>query len=206
MTESYDHYINFLSVFYSENAGFDVLEHDFRDVSVLDGVDIGDEPAESALEILKLSRRIQSLTSDADVVGVLLRGGWHSAHAVAGVPKPVFVQGLKREGIEDKIAENLHDKAVSTKSAAQHVLANVVSLVGDRYFRTSRAFTGTSSLDEVAQSIPSYQDLFGNLNFLKCTHCQSIFGPSAYFLDLMRIVNDYVISPNTNKADNNIPD
>ena len=51
-------------------------------------------------------------------------------------------------------------------------------------------------------SLPNYQQLFGSQNYLACDPCQSIFSASAYFADLMRIVDEYV----TNGEGNNIPE
>ncbi|WP_208246437.1 Tc toxin subunit A (plasmid) [Rhizobium sp. T1470] len=45
-------------------------------------------------------------------------------------------------------------------------------------------------------NFPSYQDLFGSLNYTSCDDCESIFGPAAYFLDIMRIVDDRITAPN----------
>ena len=53
--------------------------------------------------------------------------------------------------------------------------------------------------------IPSYQDLFGSLNYCKCRECASIFSPAAYFLDMMRITDDYITDPNSTKPSGNIP-
>ncbi|MGF1495860.1 MAG: LamG-like jellyroll fold domain-containing protein, partial [Elainellaceae cyanobacterium] len=38
------------------------------------------------------------------------------------------------------------------------------------------------------RAIPGYTQLFGNLDFLEGEHCRSIFGPAAYFVDLMRFI------------------
>jgi len=38
------------------------------------------------------------------------------------------------------------------------------------------------------RSIPGYTQLFGNLDFTESDHCRSIFGPAAYFVDLLRFI------------------
>ena len=40
------------------------------------------------------------------------------------------------------------------------------------------------------------QKLFGSLNYVQCDPCQSIFGPAAYFVDLMRIIDDKITGKN----------
>ena len=51
------------------------------------------------------------------------------------------------------------------------------------------------------QDLPGYSELFGPQNYCKCPHCQSIFGPAAYFVDLMRFIDKKIsrrnfINPN----------
>ena len=54
----------------------------------------------------------------------------------------------------------------------------------------------TAQLRDNFQSFPSYQQLFGSLDYLQCDPCQSISSPAAYFVDLMRIVDQYITQPN----------
>ncbi|MGC9503145.1 LamG-like jellyroll fold domain-containing protein [Baaleninema sp.] len=42
------------------------------------------------------------------------------------------------------------------------------------------------------QSIPSYDRIFGNLDYLDCDACRSIFGPAAYFVDLLRFIETHI--------------
>lgn len=43
------------------------------------------------------------------------------------------------------------------------------------------------------ENMPNYQQIFGNLDYCKCPHCKSIFGPAAYYVDLMRIIKKHVL-------------
>src|SRR5262249_44496634 len=45
-------------------------------------------------------------------------------------------------------------------------------------------------------ALPGYADMFGTLNYCECDECRSIFGPAAYLVDLMRIIDTYVTTPN----------
>ena len=38
--------------------------------------------------------------------------------------------------------------------------------------------------------------MFGDLDYIDCEHCGSIFSAAAYFVDLMRIVDQYITEPN----------
>ena len=196
-----------LSEVFERNPDFDLLRFDFHDPASVAALDIGEHPRDSTVETLKAQRRIAQVAEDPDVADALLSQGWRSAHAIAATPRPEFVRRAEAAGIDAGSARGLHARAVSIKAATQHLFANLKNQLGDPYFRASRAFNADPSLEETAQSIPSYQDLFGTLNYITCQHCQSIFGPAAYFLDLMRIAEDYVTAPNTGKpGGDNIPD
>src|SRR3546814_2140858 len=54
-----------------------------------------------------------------------------------------------------------------------------------------------SDLLDYVKSIPSYEELFGGLDYIAVDHCASIFGPAAYFLDIMRITDRYISDPNS---------
>ncbi len=43
------------------------------------------------------------------------------------------------------------------------------------------------------ENIPDYQEIFGNQDYCACPKCKSIFGPAAYFVDLMRIIEKYIV-------------
>ncbi|MGC9514424.1 LamG-like jellyroll fold domain-containing protein, partial [Methanocrinis sp.] len=57
------------------------------------------------------------------------------------------------------------------------------------------------------QSIPGYNRLFGSLDYLECDHSRSIFGPAAYFVDLMRFVETNITSKNkiTPECEDGVP-
>ncbi len=40
--------------------------------------------------------------------------------------------------------------------------------------------------------IDGYAEMFGSQDYCECEHCKSIFGPAAYFVDLMKFVDDHV--------------
>ena len=42
--------------------------------------------------------------------------------------------------------------------------------------------------------IPSYQDLFGSQSFCECMHCSSVYGPAAYFADLLGFLRQSLVT------------
>lgn len=188
------------------NPGFDPASFDFHDAAAVERLDFGSVPRDAALATLKAHRRIVAVSPDLATADTLLSQGWSSAHDIAALPRSVFVAQAGKRGIAPEVASEVHARATSVKAAAQHLFFAIKDQVADRHFPNSRVSTSSAALVEQAQSIPSYQDLFGTLNYYRCPHCQSILGPAAYFLDMMRIAQDYITAPNTTKPGDNIPD
>ena len=67
---------------------------------------------------------------------------------------------------------------------------------GANFFRVVATTEQESDQEALSHDIPSYQEMFGDLDYIDCDHCGSIFGPAAYFVDLMRIVDQYITEPN----------
>ncbi|QZZ22722.1 hypothetical protein J5X98_10380 [Leptothermofonsia sichuanensis E412] len=54
-----------------------------------------------------------------------------------------------------------------------------------------------ASFLEHQQAIPGYDRLFGNLDYVDCEPCRSVFGPAAYFVDLMRFIEETITNRNS---------
>lgn len=207
MTDSFDVlHDSTISSIMDANPDLDLLKFNFHNPEALAQLDTGKHPREAAIAALKTQRRLLQLAPDPATADKLRGQGQTSAHAIAALPRPSFVRAASEAGIEPDAAYAIHARAVSLKAAAQQLFFNLKNQLADPHFRGSRASTADAALLETAKQIPSYQDLFGTLNYLKCKHCQSILGPAAYFLDLMRVAQDYVTAPNTSKQGDNIPD
>ena len=98
---------------------------------------------------------------------------------------------------DEAVARQMHKKAIDIKAKTQLLWANMRDAVASPHFRSMRvSTTEESDRAALAQDIPSYQEMFGDLDYIDCEHCGSIFSPAAYFVDLMRIVDQYITEPN----------
>jgi hypothetical protein len=195
-----------LRAFTVQNPGFDLLGFDFHDATALAGLRFDGADADTSLARLRARQRVLRLTGSDQVADKLLAAGLHSAHQIGGMSQARFVREHGALFADAEWARQVHAKAVTILAKAQHVWANVRDLVGSQHFRATRFYNAHDSLVDYFQQIPSYQDLFGGLDYLTCPHCRSIFSPAAYFVDLMRITDEYVTYPNTHKESENIPD
>lgn len=125
-------------------------------------------------------------------VAQLVARGLTSAHHVAEIPERTFVvEHADAFGGDEHLAREVHRRAVQVRAAVRHAAANMRD-IGSPYFKSMLGTSLDSQLTEYVEAIPGYQELFGGLNYLTCEECASIFGPAAYFFDIMRITDRYI--------------
>lgn len=144
---------------------------------------------------LRSYQRLLKLSSSQHVAYTLREHGFHSAHQIAAVQKDHFVAQLGA-ALGEELAAHVHGKALDIKHKVTHLWANLLAAQPGTAFAHTRANTVNEETLAELQALPSYQDLFGNQNYCSCEACKSIFGPAAYFVDIMRITDRYVSTPN----------
>ena len=146
------------------------------------------------------------LTTDGALGSRLQDAGLDSAHRIAAMPEHRFLRehGALFDGDQDS-ARQLHQRACAIRAATRHLHANLHAMLDAPHFSGMPANHVSPDVSAYFSQIPSYQDLFGSLNYCKCRECASIFSPAAYFLDMMRITDDYITDPNSTKPSGNIP-
>ncbi|MBD0321454.1 MAG: hypothetical protein ICV87_14030, partial [Gemmatimonadetes bacterium] len=162
-----------------------------------DGLEWGALDRASATAALEAHQRLFNLGGDLELSERLMGRGFHSAARIATTPERTFVEGHGEAlGLSPEAAGALHRRAVGTLNRTMHLVAAVHGSVASPHFRAMRVGSVPDDAVKRFQDLPSYQDLFGSLDYCACDHCKSILGPAAYFVDLMRIVDEYVTTPN----------
>src|SRR6266540_2953827 len=69
---------------------------------------------------------------------------------------------------------------------------NIKDAVASPYIQQALFNNIPKSFVEHQLALPAYDQLFGSLDFIEVDHCRSIFGPAAYFVDLMRFIEKYI--------------
>lgn len=128
--------------------------------------------------------------------------GLDSAQAIAAIPQAQFVQQFAPTLGGAAVATQIHQDATTVAAKTALLWANVHNLVASPYYR---ALQVNNTADDIYQfeNLPNYQELFGSLNFCECDECASIFGPAAYLVDLLRITDQYITTPNASTIDPN---
>jgi hypothetical protein len=95
-------------------------------------------------------------------------------------------------------------KARQAYRAAQRVQEQITLLwanlkdIGSPVLKEALFNNIPQSFIDYFNSIPAYNRLFGNLDFIESDHSRSIFGPAAYFVDLLRFIEKNIIKNDKN--------
>ncbi len=142
----------------------------------------GDDP-DTVREVLKPLQRVMRVTGDYDSAAALMSQGLDSAMAIATVSEKTF---LKKYGAAFPSAEKAHD-AYLQASGTQALQMNILAALADAHVSPAMTATGDADVEELPGS-PNLTRLFGSLNLCDCDHCESLYSPSAYFVDLMQFL------------------
>ncbi|HKS30571.1 MAG TPA: neuraminidase-like domain-containing protein [Pyrinomonadaceae bacterium] len=166
-------------------------------------LDWGSLKQDEATQDLKAHARLYNVSRNIDVSQQLLQRGLMSASQIALMPQREFVsQHAGALNLSEEQAAQLHQRATVVQNKAMHLAAAIHSSVGSPHFQSMLVSNVGDDVVDHFEDLPSYQEMFGGLNYCECAECKSIFGAAAYFVDLMRIIDTYVTSPTGNK----IPD
>lgn len=182
--------------FRANNPELELLEFDFLDPRNASKIDWSGYDPEQARAELMTAQRVHRLGADSGTSTRLIAAGLTSAHAVARCPEAEFVARYAVAlDLDAPSARALHRRAVDIKIRTRLLWAALHSTVGSPHFHRSRVSNTDDTVADYLFEIPSYQDFFGSLDYCSCEHCASIFGPAAYLVDMLRVVESYLANP-----------
>ena len=129
----------------------------------------------------------------------------------ANTPEAREAQFVRQYGPEladgDREARQIYRAALTLSERAVLLWANLRDAVAPHFqqtlFNNLPQELPQAFIDKQA-STPGYDRLFGNLDFVECEHYRSIFGPAAYFVDLMRFVQQNITDKNPIPPENRL--
>ena len=145
------------------------------------------DPERFAAELGAL-QRLANITPRYSEIRTLYADDLHSAQAVV-------LFGERR--FADTYAGTLgsRERAVEIYRKAEHTHATAFNL----YMRHARAFNmplpyvisgAPATAADAVTGVPDLAYLFGSLDLCACRHCQSLYSPAAYFVDILRFLRD----------------
>lgn len=184
-----------LNSIFSANPDFDILNFDFYNNDTVKGLNL--ENSAEQMEKLKAYQRLLRIYPDEEIAKKLMDKQLDSACKIANLPEYYFIEEYKDvfNGNSDLAAE-YHKNAVHINQSTLHQFGIVKDLVASPHYRATTVCNIHESVSNHYENLPSYKSLFGDLDYLECDYSESVFSPAAYFLDIMKIVDDYITQPN----------
>ncbi|ABO49534.1 hypothetical protein Dred_0999 [Desulforamulus reducens MI-1] len=183
--------------FQEQNPQFNILDFNFHNEEQLANLKWDGTDKKTLLRNLQAYQRLLRIYPDVNAAQTLQEQGFDSAFKITALSRNQFVKELGpllgEQG--DAKAEKIHSRAENKKNQVMHTWAAAQNITSP-HFKAMRVNSINSGVNAFFERMPSYQDIFGSLDYCQCEHCKSIFGPAAYFVDLMRITEKYVNKPN----------
>lgn len=129
------------------------------------------------------------------LIDVLYGAGFTSALQIAEITTEQFVSHQQAALGGADVAETIHCNAVDIQQRVQFILANIKDTAGSAYYQAGRFNNIEDSLVDFQQRIPDYQELFGKVLANDGQEFSSLYSPAAYFLDLMKLADNYISQP-----------
>lgn len=186
------------SDFNVQNPDFDILKFNFLNDDDIQSLNaIGADSADTLNE-LRAYQRLMRLYPDATIANTLLANNLDSAIKIAHLSQSVFIDTYSpmfgTGG--DAIAQKIYAAAIHAKDRVMQLVASAKTVAGSANFNTMLFNHFSDDVKKPFQDLASYQDFFGSLDYCDCDDCKSIFGPAAYLVDLLRIIDKAITKAN----------
>jgi Putative peptidoglycan binding domain/Salmonella virulence plasmid 28.1kDa A protein len=145
----------------------------------IDGIGEDKEKQEKVTEQVKRAQRLFQVSTSPETFQELMKTKLSSAHDIAQMSLSAFHGEVSHNPIGAEEAELIHRRAVAASAASLNLALRVYQSATDVY----PAVTG-SGLKEV----PNWAQLFGSIEMCDCNHCNSVYSPAAYFVDLLQFL------------------
>ncbi|MHC2282138.1 hypothetical protein ACVME8_008781 [Bradyrhizobium diazoefficiens] len=195
-----------LRSFLEANPGVGLSGTDFYRKESLARLQFAGGDREQILTAARAHASLVRLSDDPEIVDHLYSSGFHSAAAIANRPlhgvRAQLARGSDGSGtVSDAALAQVHAAAIDLHSRAVHLAAQMRAVLSP-HGRVASSNNAIAALATEFSHLPSFSDLFGSQDFIPSPHCQSVVGPAAYFVDLMRVVDEQI----TSNPKNTIPD
>ena len=185
--------LNLVNQVYRLNPETEFLTLDYSldspDVAALNFGELSVDQQRLVLADFKAYQRTYALSHDVKDTQLILAAGYHSAVAVASSTLETF---QSKTGLSSAIAKTYYDNARISIAEVTSVTTSIIDSINGGFLDLGISNL-SPSIENYLRRIDGFSTLFGNQNYCQCEHCQSILSPAAYFVDLMRFVEEKVL-------------
>ncbi|MBC7774041.1 MAG: hypothetical protein H7246_01280, partial [Phycisphaerae bacterium] len=185
-----------LRKFREDNIGFDLRTADFfkkddNGKSVLKYDNIPENFKAGVRKQMMAFQRVARLAGSYEAQDALLAAGLDSSSDIIRL-KPAELETMLGGSLSPAA---IADIAISAEQQFQVVVNGAVAIQGISSSQSIGFAVDNypEDLKNQLQDIDGYAEMFGSQDYCECTHCKSIFGPAAYFVDLMKFTEEKVI-------------
>ena len=143
-------------------------------------------------------QRLQNLVRLPQHVSALLEENFKSAHSVAVVNVVAFASQMILQGLTEADARRIHDHATLIEIRNEQAWATALQERNELALLPVTAAPSTAAqTGPVAGSdgIINISNLFKDMDSMDCADCSSVTSPSAYFVDLLRFLQEGRYNP-----------
>lgn len=186
---------NHLRQFVVNNPKFDLrtanfFQKDAEGLPTLNYFGIPEEQQEGVRKQMMSFQRVMHLADSYEAQEALLEEGFDSAAALMS-RTPKEVQDRLGGHLEPAVIQGI----LANAQSQMQQLTNAAVAIQNLGVANNFGFAVENYPDDLKnhlQDIDGYAEMFGSQDYCECEHCKSILGPAAYFVDLMRFVEDHV--------------
>gem|GEM_PF-4708211 len=163
------------------NADFDLVHDDIE--SFLGSASFsGYADADAARGPLRAAQRLLRLSSNTDAAETLAGAGVTSAFHIAQFDRQTFVDTFGTGSLTTAEVERVYSAALQQNAAVQLAYAHA----SPAFYAAEPAATGTTAPDLTGWGgADLVNETSQGLSFCSCTHCASVYSPSAYLFDIL---------------------
>ncbi len=145
--------------------------------------------------VFQTYQRAWTVAKNIDDAQTLVAAGFTSGRQIATLPLQTFAAQTRLDLLQ---AKGIHDQARSTLAHSSLLTAGILDVI--RILKLRSPYTNLpGTAGEYLAQLPGFQQMFGSLSFCACAECRSILGPAAYFVDLMKYIEESLqVSDGTN--------
>lgn len=172
-----------IGAFTAENPDFEFRHQRVDSYLKENNVTVDDE----TMQALKSVERLAKITPDshkASYVAPLLNDNLDSAHRIQQIGQGEFLRRYSSV-MGQAEANSIYQAATFSAGLAQQLFMG--------YGPPAQSVTLSMVADPAAQmqaELPEWTQLFGSLDTCSCEHCESVYSPAAYLVDILEFLND----------------
>ncbi|KAG8532347.1 uncharacterized protein KY384_002832 [Bacidia gigantensis] len=159
--------------------------------SVSVNIDIRSSVVESFEDI----QRLANLVRLPHQIAPLLRAKYKSAYSIAQTPVATFIQAVTTAGLPIDDARRVHDFATTIEIRNEQAWAGALQDRNDSLMLPAAPTTAPAPNPPTIRADPNDKtinltNLFNDMDSIECADCSSVTSPSAYFVDLLRFLQE----------------